>query len=119
MNELKKEIGKLQDLENSIYNCESHPHLGLHYKLDLLYVRELYDQLNAADLDALSREGKTRIDRLLTVLNKFYLAKERETRKDYYDQSILIDSKLHNFRPKSQKKKEEDVIDLDNINLEP
>lgn len=77
MSELTKEISKLQDLESNIYNCEHHPHLALHYKLDLLYVRQLYDALTNCDIDTLCKEGSQRLDHLLALLNKFYLAKAK------------------------------------------
>jgi hypothetical protein len=49
----------------------------------MLYVRELYDQLYNADLQTIAQESRARIDRLLAVLNKFYLAKAKETLRDF------------------------------------
>ena len=77
LNDLSKDIQKLQDLQANIYSCEHYPHLGLHYKLDQLYVRQLYDQLLPADLTDLAQYARPRIDQLLKVLTKFYLAKAR------------------------------------------
>jgi hypothetical protein len=53
----------------------------------------------------------------LAVLNKFYQAKAKETLRDYYEQSTAIETKLQkNMRKGKKSKKEEEVIDLDNIN---
>jgi hypothetical protein len=85
----------------------------------MLYVRELYEQLFNADLPTLAQEARARIDRLLTVLNKFYLAKAKESLRDF-EESTGIESKMHKKIQKGKGRKEgkEEVIDLDNIGKE-
>lgn len=72
-----------------------------------------------ADLTDLAQFARPRIDRLLTVLNKFYLAKARESLREF-EESTGIESKLHKniLKSKGRKKKEEEAIDLDEIGEE-
>ena len=63
-----------------------------------------------ADLADLAQFARPRIDRLLTVLHKFYLAKARESLREF-EESTGIESRLHKNILKGRKKKEEEVIE--------
>ena len=69
-----------------------------------------------ADLADLAQFARPRIDRLLAVLNKFYLAKARESLREF-EESTAIESRLHKniLKSRGRKKREEEVIDLDGI----
>lgn len=104
-------MAKLEELGKNLYSCELYPHLGLYYKLDLLYVRELYDNLLTSDFATLCEQGETKLQRLIESLRKFYLAKAKETLREY-DESTGFESKCHK-KPKARKQKD-DVINVDN-----